>query len=187
MADQIVVITDTSVLINFLVIDQVRLMTSIPGRQFMVTDHVRSEVTEHFPEQLIRLEHALTIGILVEIVVADIAEVQAFARLTATGLGVGECSAIAVASCRGHAIALDDKLARKRIANLYPTLAVSIATKNQPFSQGGWKGVAELVVGFERKLGCLFLSIVPTRLPIFHEGSCDTIARSSARFHGCRS
>jgi len=124
MADQIVVITDTSVLIKFLVIDQVRLMTSIPGRQFMVTDHVRSEVTEHFPEQLIRLEHALTIGILVEIVVADIAEVQAFARLTATGLGVGECSAIAVASCRGHAIALDDKLARKRIANLYPTLAV---------------------------------------------------------------
>ena len=64
---------------------------------------------------------------------------------------------------------------------------LSIATKNQPFSQGGWKGVAELVVGFERKLGCLFLSIVPTRLPIFHEGSCDTIARSSARFHGCRS
>ena len=30
---------------------------------------------------------------------------------------------------------------------------ISIATKNQPFSQGGWKGVAELVVGFERKLG----------------------------------
>ena len=67
------------------------------------------------------------------------------------------------------------------------TETVTITTKNQPFSQGGWKGVAELVVGFERKLGCLFLSIVPTRLPIFHEGSCDTIARSSARFHGCRS
>ena len=64
---------------------------------------------------------------------------------------------------------------------------VTIATKNQPFSQGGWKGVAELVVGFERKLGCLFLSIVPTRLPIFHEGFRDTLARSSARFHGCRS
>ena len=124
MADQIIVITDTSVLINFLVIDRVQLMAALPGRQFVVTDHVRSEVTEHYPGQLLRLEQALDAGILSEISVTGLSEVQSFAALTMTGLGIGECSAIAVAAHRGYSIALDDKTARKRIAKLYPAMEV---------------------------------------------------------------
>lgn len=124
MADQIIVITDTSVLINFLVIDRAQLMVALPGRQFFVTDHVRSEVTEHYPDQLLRLEQALGAGILSEISVTELSEVALFANLTATGLGIGECSAIAVAANRGYSIAIDDKTARKRIATLYPAMEV---------------------------------------------------------------
>ena len=124
MAVQITVITDTSVLINFLVIDQVALLVALVDRRIVVTDHVRNEVTQHYPGQFARLDQALQVGLLDEISVNDLAEVALFARLTATGLGVGECSAIAVAVNRGHELAIDDKTARKRVAQLYPTINI---------------------------------------------------------------
>lgn len=124
MADQVTVITDTSVLINFLVIDKVEMLASLPGRQFVITDHVRNEVTAHYHDQLQRLELSLQNQHLTEISVADPVEVRVFATLTQTGLGIGECSAIAVAQNRGHALAIDDKTARKRIAALYPAIPI---------------------------------------------------------------
>ena len=124
MAVQITVITDTSVLINFLVIDQVALLVAMAGRRIVVTDHVRNEVTQHYPTQLARLEQALQAGLLDEISVTDLAEVALFAQLTATGLGVGECSAIAVAANRGCELAIDDKTARKRVEKLYPAINI---------------------------------------------------------------
>lgn len=124
MAGQVTVITDTSVLINFLVIDKVGLLASLPGTQFVITDHVKSEVTAHYSQQLQRLECCLSNQQLLEISVVDPVEVSVFATLTKTGLGIGECSAIAVAQHRGHALAIDDKTARKRVAALYPAIAV---------------------------------------------------------------
>lgn len=50
-----VVITDTSVLINFLVIDQLHVLSQLTEFDFSVTEHIRAEITEHFPEQLQRL------------------------------------------------------------------------------------------------------------------------------------
>ncbi|MFM7167510.1 MAG: hypothetical protein ACKO3T_19885 [Planctomycetaceae bacterium] len=114
---EIVVITDTSVLINFLVLDRAELLTRLPKHRFVVTDHVRAEVTDHFPDQLQRLESAFAAGILEEIRVTDLQEVQLFAQFTATGLGVGECSAIAVAAHRNLALAIDDKRAVKKLKN----------------------------------------------------------------------
>jgi len=114
---EIVVITDTSVLINFLVLDQTSLLARLPNHRFVVTDHVRAEVTEHFTEQLQRLEAAFAAGILEEIHVTDLPEVQLFAQFTATGLGAGECSAIAVATHRKLALAIDDKRAVKKLKN----------------------------------------------------------------------
>jgi hypothetical protein len=114
---EIVVITDTSVLINFLVLDRAELLTHLPNHRFVVTDHVRAEVTDHFPDQLRRLESAFAAGILEEIRVTDLQEVQLFAQFTATGLGVGECSAIAVASHRNLSLAIDDKRAVKKLRN----------------------------------------------------------------------
>lgn len=91
-------ITDTSVLVNFLVLDRAELLARLPGHRFVVAEHVRAEITDHYQEQLQRLEAAFAAGILEEIRVTDLPEVQLFAQLTATGLGIGECSAIAVAA-----------------------------------------------------------------------------------------
>ncbi len=48
----------------------------------------------------------------------DIVEVRLFAELTTQGLGIGECSAVAVALNRGIRIAIDDKRAIKKISRL---------------------------------------------------------------------
>lgn len=114
---EIVVITDTSVLINFLVLDRTELLARLPNHRFVVTDHVRAEVTDHFPDQLQRLESAFVAGTLEEIRVTDLQEVQFFAQFTATGLGIGESSAFAVAAHRQLAVAIDDKRAAKKLNN----------------------------------------------------------------------
>ena len=126
---QTVVITDASVLINFLVLDRAELLARLPTHSFVVTDHVRAEITQHYSDQLQRLEQAFSAGILQEISVSDLAEVQTFASLTAQGLGVGECSAIAVAMHRHFTLAIDDRQAIKKIANLGCQIAV-LTTEN---------------------------------------------------------
>jgi predicted nucleic acid-binding protein len=85
---------------------------------------VRAEITEHFPEQLRRLNAAFETGVIEEISVTDIVEVALFANLTSKGLGLGECSAIAVAVNRKLTIAIDDKRALKKVARLGYNLKV---------------------------------------------------------------
>jgi predicted nucleic acid-binding protein len=119
-----IVITDTSVLINFLVLDRAKLLARLPDHRFVVTDHVRAEVTAHYQEQLQRLEEAFAAGTLQEIQVTDLEEVRLFAQLTATGLGVGECSAIAVAAHRKLSLAIDDKRAIKKVKALRLGLSI---------------------------------------------------------------
>jgi predicted nucleic acid-binding protein len=124
MMPETIVITDTSVLINFLVLDEVGLLSRLPDRSFVVTDHVRAEITAHHSEQLQRLEQAFASGMLEEIRVTDLEEVRLFAKLTATGLGIGECSAIAVAAHRKLALAIDDKRAIKKLHKMSLGLTV---------------------------------------------------------------
>lgn len=119
-----IVITDTSVLINFLVLDRAELLARLPDHRFVVTDHVRAEVTAHYQEQLQRLEEAFAAGTLQEIQVTDLEEVRLFAQLTATGLGVGECSAVAVAAHRKLSLAIDDKRAIKKVKALRLGLSI---------------------------------------------------------------
>jgi len=119
-----IAITDASVLINFLVLDRVGLLSRLTSVHFVVTEHVRAEITEHFPEQLQRLNVAFETGVIEEISVTDIVEVALFADLTSKGLGVGECSAIAVAVNRKLTIAIDDKRALKKVARLGYNLKV---------------------------------------------------------------
>lgn len=119
-----IVITDTSVMVNFLALDRVELLARLPDYRFAVTDHVRAEVTAHYKDQLQRLEQAIAKGILQEISVTALEEVELFAKLTATGLGVGECSAIAVASHRKHPLAIDDKRAIKKLTKLKIDLTI---------------------------------------------------------------
>jgi hypothetical protein len=47
-----IVITDTSVLVNFLVLDQAALLARLKDFRFALTEHVRAEITAHYSEQL---------------------------------------------------------------------------------------------------------------------------------------
>jgi predicted nucleic acid-binding protein len=117
-------VLETSVLVNFLKIDRAVLLARHPSYEFIITDHVRAEITQHYPDQLARLETALQSGSLQEIRVTDPAELNAFAQLTSTGLGIGECSAISVAANRQIPLAIDDKVAVKRARRFRASIAI---------------------------------------------------------------
>lgn len=107
-------ILDTSVLVNFLVIGRVQLLGSHPRRSFLITRHVRDEVTEAYSQERERLLEATDAGLITETRVEGQEALEAFAALYAQGrLGIGECSAIAAASVRRIPIAIDDTAARK--------------------------------------------------------------------------
>lgn len=115
-----IVVTDTSVLINFLQIDRVDLIGSHPD-SFIATDHVAAEIIK--PEQQNRYAAALSAGHLVEQRVKDPVEVELFDRLSQRGrLGAGERSAIAVAINRNHRLAIEDNRALNRAVQEAETL-----------------------------------------------------------------
>jgi predicted nucleic acid-binding protein len=119
------VIADTSVLINFLAVGQVSLLLKHPHFEFLLTDHVRGEVTEYYPEEFFRLESILANGSFQQLKVNTSEELEIFAALTLKRrLGAGECAAIAAAVHRSCRIAIDDKAAIKQVALLYPGVRV---------------------------------------------------------------
>jgi predicted nucleic acid-binding protein len=123
MADDVII--DTSTLINFLRIGRVDLLADLVAYRFVVTDHVRAEVTTHYPLQLQNLEAALRSGHLSEITLTDPSEHAVFASMQSLRvLGDGECSAIAAAVVRGRRLAIDDAVARKKTATHYPAIPV---------------------------------------------------------------
>ena len=116
---------DTSVLINFLAIDQAKLLLLHPRYRFVLTDHVRYEVTRFYPEQNARLEAVLTSGAIEQIRVDTREELEIFATLTRLDrFGVGECAAIAAAAHRGCAIAIDDRAASNHMRRAFPAISI---------------------------------------------------------------
>lgn len=108
-----IVVTDTSVLINFLKIDRMDVIGRHPDG-FIATDHVAAEIAAQFRDQQARYARALAAGHIQEQVVHAVQEVAIFLRLSqGTRLGAGECSAIAVALNRGYGLAIDDARALK--------------------------------------------------------------------------
>ena len=106
-----IVVTDASVLVNFLRIDRLDLIAGL-SLHFSLTNHVADEVSDRYPDQRERLVSALGAGILSEIAVTSPDELSLFGSLSATGrLGAGECAAIAVAVHRHHILAIDDRRA----------------------------------------------------------------------------
>src|SRR5208282_264654 len=116
------VITDTSTLINFLRIGRVDLLAGLTSYRFVVTDHVRAEVTSYYPAQLSNFEFALLAGHVVEITLDTPADLTVFAELKALRLGDGECASIAAALNRGLPLAIDDNRARKKAVARDPSL-----------------------------------------------------------------
>lgn len=106
-----IIVTDTSVPINFLRIDRTDLIAG-HSHDFLATDHVAAEITDRYPDQQQRFAEALDAGVISETRVTMPEELQLFGSLFTTGrLGAGECSAIALAVHRGYILAIDDRLA----------------------------------------------------------------------------
>lgn len=113
MADDIplIVIADTSVLVNFLRIDAMALLEKL-SRSIVITEHVSAEVVDDFTDQKERLAAALAAGIVSQVTLTSDREMDVFGQLIGDGrLGSGECAAIACAIAGGHALAIDDRRA----------------------------------------------------------------------------
>lgn len=120
----VVVITDTSVLVNFLCIDRMDLIARHSHR-FMITGHVMEEITDHYPEQHARLNAALANGTLEVVTVSGDAALDLFRMLSETRrLGAGESAAIACAIANNYAIAIDDRAAANQARQLKSDLVV---------------------------------------------------------------
>ena len=105
-------VIDTSTLINFLRVDRVDLLAGLASYRFLVTDHVRHEVTSVYPAQLSVLEFAILAGHL-HVLSVDSTE-AVFLEMKRQNLGDGECAAIAAACSLGVPLVIDDRRARNR-------------------------------------------------------------------------
>ena len=122
-----VLIQDASLLINFLKVDRTDLIQAYPAK-ILITEHVRDEVTSAYPEQLTRLDYAISEKIVEIVVVNDLSEIEEIVNFreekTQRQLGIGECSAIIMASKRNCSIGIDDGPAIKVIRKEFPNLPI---------------------------------------------------------------
>ena len=138
-----VVVTETSVLVNFLRIDRMDLIAR-HSNAFVVTDHVADEVSDQYPDQQRRFASAVEAGALSQESVTSRAEIALFGTLSASGrLGAGECSAIAVAVHRRHMLAIDDRRATTQARRVDRTLRI-LSTQDLMVSMIG-EGLLDIV------------------------------------------
>ncbi len=111
--EEIVVVTDANVMINFIHIGRLELLARLPGLRFVVPEHVVAEITD--AAQAAELRAALERGDVDEVRMTDAVEIARFAALTET-LGRGESACLALAEARGWAVASDERRAFHRTA-----------------------------------------------------------------------
>lgn len=120
----LIVVSDTSVLVNFLRIDRMDLIGRHPFR-FVVTDHVAAEITDHYAEQKARFQAAVAAGVLEQHSITGAAALDLFSQLSETRrLGAGESAAIAYAAVNGFALAIEDRRAARQARALKPELTI---------------------------------------------------------------
>lgn len=117
-------VVDTSVLINFLCIDRMDLLAR-HSYAFVVTEHVAAEVKSDYSDQRRRLDFALKSGVLREKRI----EAQILAAISGSSdaskrLGLGERSAITLATTNGWKLAIDDRRAAREALNIDPALEI---------------------------------------------------------------
>ena len=100
------VVVDTSVLINFAILDRLELLGALRRLRFVVPGEVLAEVTNS--EQSRRVGYALDIGVLREVATNDPLVLDWFARLRRQ-MGLGEAACLALAIVRGWLFACDEK------------------------------------------------------------------------------
>jgi predicted nucleic acid-binding protein len=101
-----VVVTDTNILINLIHIGRLDLLGKLASYSFAIPEEVVKEVRE--PNQANALQTAISSGLLVEVQLADPAELKVYADLIQI-LGSGEAACLSLAQCRQWLIASDEK------------------------------------------------------------------------------
>ena len=102
----VLVILDTSCLINFLILDRMDIFQRLRGYTFVVPNHVVAEVKDE--TQRARLTAALAAQIVTEIEITDLEEITLYAGFRRV-LGDGESACLAVAATRRWVLAADEK------------------------------------------------------------------------------
>lgn len=128
---RLLVVADSSFLINFLVLDRMDILGQLPGFRFHVVNHVRAEI--RYEDQRTRLQAAVNGGVVTEIEITDAGEILLYDEFRRF-LGDGESASLAVAVTRTWVIAADEKgrfrrelFERLGEANLLNTLGALIA------------------------------------------------------------
>jgi predicted nucleic acid-binding protein len=103
---RLLVVTDSSFLINFLILDQAEILGRLQRFRFHVLDHVVAEV--QYGEQRRRLETALQRGFLEPLEITDPDEILSYDGFRQF-LGDGEAACLAVATSRRWILAADEK------------------------------------------------------------------------------
>lgn len=103
---RLLVVTESSFLINFLAVDRMDILAGLRQFKFHVLDHVSAEI--QYPEQQARLQAALTAGIMHALEITNPAEILLYDELRKF-LGDGESASLAVAVSRRWVIAADEK------------------------------------------------------------------------------
>lgn len=117
---RILIVADTSFLVNFLHLNRMDLLGDLGLYAFHVPNHVIAEVK--YDEQRTRLNAAIDGGILTELEITDQVEIALYADLRRF-LGDGESACLSVAVTRRWAVAADEKgrLRREIVARLGET------------------------------------------------------------------
>jgi len=108
---RILVVADTSFLVNFLALNRMDLLRGLRAYAFHVPNHVVAEV--EYENQRERLKTAIREGTLTGLEITDPAEIALYAELRQF-LGDGESACLAVAATRRWVIATDEKRRLRR-------------------------------------------------------------------------
>lgn len=103
---RLLVVADSSFLINFLVLDRMDILGELAQFRLHVLNHVRAEI--RYENQRARLQAAVDSGIMTEIEITDPSEILMYAEFRQF-LGDGESASLAVAVSRRWVIAADEK------------------------------------------------------------------------------
>lgn len=101
-----IVVADANVLINLIHVDRLGFCSDLPDHEFMVSDHVRQEISQ--PEQRANLDSALQSFALTMVSITDPADIAAFTE-DITRLGRGEAACLVLAERCGWTVASDEK------------------------------------------------------------------------------
>lgn len=103
---RLLVVVDSSFLINFLALDRTDILCRLERYRFHMVNHVRAEI--RYDDQRSRLQAAVDGGIVTEIEITDPDELQLYDDFRRF-LGDGESASLAVAVTRRWVIAADEK------------------------------------------------------------------------------